>query len=401
MSTTEEKIQAAKQSVLLKPPTVPVWLDLARASDSELQALVDACQPATFGRNQEDVLDETYRKARKMDLEYFTPKLNLEKYRILDRIRAQMLEGLDEKRTIRSELYKLNVYDKGSFFKSHQDTPRGTDMFGSLVIVFPTQHEGGKLLLRHRGEEWSFDSATAVSQQDEPSFGYVAFYSDVEHEVTTVDVGSPPLPASVVPVVPDDSRLKSAISDLLNDPNFLPKGGFLGFGCIRQNPQEMKDSLKGCDAVIKNVCEQLSLTVSLGAIYELEGKRLDRNYHSPPPRVKVMLDQVPNLAEWHVDDDLFTTFRRSLRSVIVYNAGSPIPADWNYEVARGSAALEVVWITELNTLVRCRTDYMAFGNEASAEHTYCDLSLMAEVGKPGERNKSPRPVPKKRRVGRS
>jgi hypothetical protein len=65
-------------------------------------------------------------------------------------------------------------------------------MFGSLVIVFPSPHEGGALLLRHRGQEWTFDSGEALSSaaaKDEPSIGYVAFFSDIEHEVTPVTSG--------------------------------------------------------------------------------------------------------------------------------------------------------------------------------------------------------------------
>lgn len=62
-------------------------------------------------------------------------------------------------------------------------------MFGSLVIVFPTAHVGGALRLRHGGTEWTFDSATEVLNQPTPSIGYVAFFSDVEHEVTPVTSG--------------------------------------------------------------------------------------------------------------------------------------------------------------------------------------------------------------------
>ncbi|KAJ2982915.1 hypothetical protein NUW54_g10691 [Trametes sanguinea] len=36
-----------------------------------VQALQDACEPAPFGRNDETVLDETYRKAGKMDADNF------------------------------------------------------------------------------------------------------------------------------------------------------------------------------------------------------------------------------------------------------------------------------------------------------------------------------------------
>ena len=63
-------------------------------------------------------------------------------------------------------------------------------MFGSLVIVFPSPLEGGALLLRHRGQEWTFDSRNELTEaEDQPSIGYVAFFSDIEHEVTPVTSG--------------------------------------------------------------------------------------------------------------------------------------------------------------------------------------------------------------------
>ncbi|KAJ4500203.1 hypothetical protein C8R41DRAFT_752533 [Lentinula lateritia] len=56
-------------------------------------------------------------------------------------------QDLALRRMIRAEPYMPNVYDEGSFFKPHRDTPRGPNMFGSLVIIFPTTHEGGELIL--------------------------------------------------------------------------------------------------------------------------------------------------------------------------------------------------------------------------------------------------------------
>jgi len=76
-----------------------------------------------------------------------------------------------------------------SFFKAHKDTPRAANMFGSLVIVFPTAHEGGALLLRKDEKEWTFDSAKAIAEAEQPAIAYIAFYSDTEHEVTKVESG--------------------------------------------------------------------------------------------------------------------------------------------------------------------------------------------------------------------
>ncbi|KAL0575718.1 hypothetical protein V5O48_006252 [Marasmius crinis-equi] len=118
---------------------------------------------------------------------------------------SSSLEGEDSKRDVEAELYKLNVYsewvhcadqsstslhleDKGSLFRPHKDTPRSERMFGSLLIVSSTPHTGGKLVLRHEGKKSTFDSGKLLSDAvDEIAF--VAFFSDVEHEVLPVTSG--------------------------------------------------------------------------------------------------------------------------------------------------------------------------------------------------------------------
>jgi hypothetical protein len=62
-------------------------------------------------------------------------------------------------------------------------------MFGSLVVVFPTPHEGGALLVRYRNQEWSFDSGREFKAAHEPTIGYVVLLNDVEHEVMPVTSG--------------------------------------------------------------------------------------------------------------------------------------------------------------------------------------------------------------------
>jgi len=162
-------------------------------------------------------------------------------------------------------------------------------MFGSLVVVFPTKHDGGALVFRHGGGEWTFDSAAMIEGNIEPTIAYVAFYSDVEHEVTPVTSGyrvtltynlyfSPDHPDnSACPAfVPSKSEtgFKSALSTLLSDNSFMTKGGFLGFGLRHEYPLDPKASLgtlihclKGNDAIIQKVCNQLSLQAVLRVIY--------------------------------------------------------------------------------------------------------------------------------------
>ena len=73
-------------------------------------------------------------------------------------------EGLGVKGPVTAELYKLLVYDKGSFFVSHRDTEKAPGMFATLVVALPSQSKGGELVVRHNDREARLDL-----QCDEPS----------------------------------------------------------------------------------------------------------------------------------------------------------------------------------------------------------------------------------------
>ena len=69
-----------------------------------------------------------------------------------------MMPDMCPNKYVRAELYKLNIYSgPGGHFKSHVDTPRSSEMFGSLVVCLPTQFTGGELVTRHKGKEIRFD----------------------------------------------------------------------------------------------------------------------------------------------------------------------------------------------------------------------------------------------------
>ena len=84
-------------------------IDLANANDLKLQTLVGACERAAFGLDNRDVLDETYRKAWKMDSSNFLTRLDIVSAGIIDHVYAKLMQGNTERR-VRSEIYKLNVY---------------------------------------------------------------------------------------------------------------------------------------------------------------------------------------------------------------------------------------------------------------------------------------------------
>lgn len=86
---------------------------------------------------------------------------------------------------MKAELHNLLIYEKGDFFKPHQDTEKTDNMVATLVIILPSNHEGGELIIDHCGEKKIFKS-------NDPKLNKllcIAFYADCYHEVKEVTSG--------------------------------------------------------------------------------------------------------------------------------------------------------------------------------------------------------------------
>ena len=197
-------------------------------------------------------------------------------------------------------------------------------MFGSLVVVFPNPHEGGTLQLRHRGDEWTFDSVNVTSAMETPSIAYIAFYSDVEHEVNMVTSGfcvtltynlfgdDSMQEPSHLSMKEDEMALRAALTALCENPDVLPDGGYLGFGLEFMYPiasgepcfKKIMEFLKGSDGLIERVLYQLGLRPRLKVIYEVEviSGKAGRYVRTPTP--EVMLRDLENFPNWGIKEIL-------------------------------------------------------------------------------------------------
>lgn len=134
--------------------TGKIQLPLQDHETSKLDQLIKHGDPATFGHLGHDVLDESYRKATKLDSSQFSCNFHPHDHGILDAISQTLLptvtglnaaekEHYSETWALVAELYKLNIYSAPSGrFKAHVDTPRGPRQWGSLVICLPVSHSG-------------------------------------------------------------------------------------------------------------------------------------------------------------------------------------------------------------------------------------------------------------------
>jgi hypothetical protein len=304
-------------------------------------------------------------------------------------------------------------------------------LWATLIIVFPTPHEGGAFLIRYKDQEWRLDPGKELATSPRSSVtevGYAAFYSDVEHEVMPVTSGhritltynlylepipslasSPPLPL-LAPGRPGNLNpefiiLKSTLQELLADSSFLPDGGRIGFGLSHQYPyirslaesienagilpdsDEDEDGeslrlpafgrlhgvigiLKGIDLTLYKVCtEELGLRAQVRMLYEYwDGE------------VKVLLDRVIELADVYDEDT------RIPDVLEVDYGGEAISATDESVMVDLDPGLAVEWVSEPRQgLNRVKTGFVTIPGDGSRDFIYGDPCVIVEVGNAADR----------------
>ena len=160
-----------------------VGLPLPKA---QARALIRQCRQAPYGKGTRTLVDTDVRRVWEMDPEHFeltNPKWEALIKSILKEVKKHL--GLEECK-LYAHLYKLLLYEKGSFFLSHRDGERLDAMVATLIVALPSVHEGGELVVRHEGREHEVAFPGAASGLE---LSYAAFYADCSHEVRPLRSG--------------------------------------------------------------------------------------------------------------------------------------------------------------------------------------------------------------------
>ncbi|KAH9953972.1 hypothetical protein BC827DRAFT_1272992 [Russula dissimulans] len=376
-------------------------IDLAHASSDELEQLAQACEPTAFG-----VGDETSVKARTMDVGRFAPmfepdRTSLEK---IIRVYHSELEGFQAKSKLRFELLNLNVYGQGSFSNFHVYPPPRERRVGSLIIVFPTPHEGGIFRFKHENNEWPVDYGSKFVAAREPSIGYVAFFGNVPHGVTQVKSGycvtltyelffydletvrrNDLAAEGRLSVGVNERDFREKFEELVESPEFLPDGGTLGFGLrhaypIKDNIEHVYGLLKGSDAVVYRGARALGFEPLLYVLYEWKPPNMDCNEGGLLER---LIDFPDYDSEDDADDgvDIMQLIRREGGIVVCQD-----PDSYKTEYGAYNRPETVEWVTpETNFNERESTFPSSMGNEPMQGCVYANLCLVVRIGKAGER----------------
>ncbi len=150
-------------------------------SAAAAQALHAASTPAHHGRRDKTALDKRVRDTGELHAD----RLFLQWAQgAFDALQAQVAQGLGLQH-LQARLHNLLVYGPGQFFKPHQDTEKLPGMVATLVLVVPSPHIGGELIVRHGSEQARF----ASQHLNADTIRWCAFYADCRHEVLPVAEG--------------------------------------------------------------------------------------------------------------------------------------------------------------------------------------------------------------------
>ena len=103
----------------------------------QAEQLIAVAEAAPFGRGEQTIVDPAVRRGWQIAADRI--RLGGRHWaEILKTIVARAARGFGIDDPIDAELYKLLIYDRGSFFTDHRDTEKAPGMFATLVIVLPS-----------------------------------------------------------------------------------------------------------------------------------------------------------------------------------------------------------------------------------------------------------------------
>ena len=162
----------------------PIGLPL---TEKQAKDLIKHCRQAPYGKGEETIVDTKVRRVWKLDPSHISltnPSWDSLVQDLIGRVQTEL--GLEDQK-LESHLYDMLVYEPGSFFLPHRDGEKLDRMVATLVVVLPSDYEGGELIVRHDGQERTIDFQSGEDSAFQVHFA--AFYADCEHEVRPIRKG--------------------------------------------------------------------------------------------------------------------------------------------------------------------------------------------------------------------
>ncbi|KAG2037187.1 hypothetical protein BDR03DRAFT_388722 [Suillus americanus] len=272
--------------------------------------------------------------------------------------------------------------------RTNEAIPKG---FATVLVVFPTEIEGGALLLRQGHHEWAIDLAELFARTTQTSVAFLAFYDDVQFAVRKITSGhcviltyrlhfptdnDIPLATLEKKDVYDVNSLTTGITELLLDPSVLPEGGYLAFGLHNQymstsrSVVDVGSHLKGRDAIIACVLSSLSIPWSIRILYRNVGWT----------EFNFLADHIVDLSSHDEVHFLMETLGNPEIVCFVGARGEPDRkrARLDENGMDGKNATDIMLVSTRPSAWSFHSHYVAGGREVMMGNLYGDVCIIAE-----------------------
>ncbi|MCC8399136.1 MAG: 2OG-Fe(II) oxygenase [Rickettsia endosymbiont of Platyusa sonomae] len=149
-----------------------------------IQKLINISSKAQFGLRDQTILDENIRNSYEIKADKLHITINEQSLTsMLSKMRDSL--GLSEDSVLTAHLHNMLIYQPGQFFDMHQDSEKLENMVASLVVVLPSPHIGGDLIIEHGKKKHIFSSENI----DQSNAKCIGFYADCKHKVEKIKQG--------------------------------------------------------------------------------------------------------------------------------------------------------------------------------------------------------------------
>jgi hypothetical protein len=238
--------------------------------------LIQQAEPAPYGRGEETIVDLDVRRVWQIEPKHCTIN-NPEWDTLISDIVETVKQEFGIKKRVMWNLYKLLIYDKGSFFAPHRDSEKVDGMFATLLVCLPCRHKGGTLVVSHDGESKAIDFDTKAGAFNTQ---YAAFYTDCQHEIKPVPSGyrvcfvynltltrskrQPSAPVHSNKVEQVTSLLSTVFSDTALDKIAIPLAH--EYSQAGLSPDMLKGTDRSCVEVLVRAADQLGYQLHLALL---------------------------------------------------------------------------------------------------------------------------------------
>ncbi|CAF9908337.1 hypothetical protein IMSHALPRED_006643 [Imshaugia aleurites] len=156
-------------------------------SERDAKSIINISREAPSCESTEENIDKSERKTYGVEadrVEFRNPRWSKTvQYAVSKSV--EQLGVLGGESSVRADLHKLVLYEAGGLPSTEHDSYAVSGRVGTLVIILPSEHEGGEAVVRLENQKRTL----SINEAREFSYSYMAWYADADYSVEPVSSG--------------------------------------------------------------------------------------------------------------------------------------------------------------------------------------------------------------------